>query len=230
MFNSKYFTSLKKLHPDREKYYDYLTCKIDEHDSEIKSILEIGCGDGHLVELLQRKYPDKEFQGIDIHGLEMNHVNYQKVNILNSDEFNNFFKSGNTFDFIICMMVLEHISDVFLFIKNINNLLRVGGYLYLSVPNVFNIMMPDSENFFGDYTHIRPFTKKGITRLLTDCSFSINEISSGQKVMKRICGIPFDFTRAMFTFKSKYLLKMIGRIVNAGPIKVVAIKIGRVAE
>lgn len=49
---------------------------------------------------------------------------------------------GHTYDTIICCEVLEHVTNPFHAIKNLTNILRPGGKLYISVPYQFRIHGP----------------------------------------------------------------------------------------
>lgn len=96
-------------------------------------LLEIGCGKGHFLQRIKEK-------GIETFGLELNDnaVKYCKLNGLNVtndsiEDFSNFQKEN--FDIVCAFQVLEHVFYVGEFIRQMVTCLKVGGRLFISVPN-----------------------------------------------------------------------------------------------
>ena len=100
-------------------------------------ILDIGCGGGLLCEPLSRL--GAQVTGIDasknniqiakLHAKEMNlHINYIHCAPENFD-----FK--NEFDVILNMEVIEHVSNVKLFIKNCSKLIKKNGIMFIATIN-----------------------------------------------------------------------------------------------
>lgn len=90
-------------------------------------ILDLGCGEGILVE---------EFQnlGYDIIGLDQN---YSSQFVLRGDIIKTPF-SGKNFDVILCLDVIEHLNyeDQETAINEIRRVLKDGGTVMLTVPNL----------------------------------------------------------------------------------------------
>jgi hypothetical protein len=49
--------------------------------------------------------------------------------------------------------------------------LRPGGLFMSYVPTQWSTLYPFPANFYDDYTHVRPFSRTGLTRLLEDAGF-----------------------------------------------------------
>ena len=99
--------------------------------------LDIGCGGGLLSEPLSRL--GAQMTGIDasnnnievarLHAKEMN----LKINYSHCSPENLNFK--NEFDVILNMEVVEHVSDVDLFISNCSKLIKQNGIMFVSTIN-----------------------------------------------------------------------------------------------
>jgi SAM-dependent methyltransferase len=103
-------------------------------------ILEIGCGSGNLLYNCRQKY--KELYGIEFapnrldaarkaFEREGQRVNLQLGNIEHGISF-----EDNSFDSIVWSDVIEHVIDIYGVMKEIKRLLRYGGHLVTSTPNI----------------------------------------------------------------------------------------------
>lgn len=130
---SGHFSALHKINPLRIDF-------IEQHQSiESKVILDIGCGGGILSEAMAKL--GGEVTGIDLadevltvaklHSLESGvTVNYQ----LESAEAHQQTHS-NQYDIITCMEMLEHVPEPSAIIKSAAQMLKPGGWLFLSTLN-----------------------------------------------------------------------------------------------
>ena len=122
----------------KEKLISYfkLNSNTDEPLKKLK-ILDIGCGGGLLCEPLSRL--GAEITGIDasknnievakLHSKEMN----LNINYINCAPENFNFK--NKFDVILNMEVIEHVSNVEIFIQNCSKLTRENGIMFVATIN-----------------------------------------------------------------------------------------------
>ena len=122
----------------KEKLITFFELKsIDKKPLKKLSILDIGCGGGLLCEPLRRM--GAEVTGIDasknnihaakLHAKEMNlNINYFNC----SPEKLNFKKK---FDVILNMEVIEHVSNVNLFINNCSKLIKKNGIMFVATIN-----------------------------------------------------------------------------------------------
>ncbi|MBR0092035.1 MAG: methyltransferase domain-containing protein [Lachnospiraceae bacterium] len=72
----------------------------------------------------------------------------------------------NMLDCLICTQVLQFINDVETAIKNMNRLLKAGGYLLLTGHGISKLSLYDYRNW-GEYWR---FTDKALQHLFSDCS------------------------------------------------------------
>lgn len=102
------------------------------------SILEIGCGEGYLTEIVAKKFFKSKIVAGDyyVDVLEIAKKKLKKYNNvtcvrLDAEKLDFMFKS---FDLIICCEVLEHLSNPAKATKEINKVLRSGAKAIVSVP------------------------------------------------------------------------------------------------
>ena len=111
-----------------------------------KTFLDIGCGDGSLVDYLNTK-------GINASGCDINDLNFEK----------DFFPYKDaSFDYILMYSVIEHINNTEHLMSEIRRMLKHSGILIIITPNFkycFN-------TFYDDPTHIKPFTNIGLENIL----------------------------------------------------------------
>lgn len=97
-------------------------------------MLEVGCGEGHILERLNRLFPSARAGGLDV-SLDVLRLAKPRVgaSALTAASANALpFPDGN-FDLVVCVEVLEHLPDPG---KAISELVRVSSqHLLISVPN-----------------------------------------------------------------------------------------------
>lgn len=105
-----------------------------------KKILDLGCGEGVLVE----KYKSR---GYDILGSDLN---YESANVRKLDMTNTGFASGS-FDIVLCLDVIEHLpyADQEKALDEIKRLLKPGGLAVMTIPNLAHFSSRLSFLFLG---------------------------------------------------------------------------------
>ncbi|MBT5400323.1 class I SAM-dependent methyltransferase [bacterium] len=73
----------------------------------------------------------------------------------------------NYFDVVFTKSVIEHVFNTDHFIKEAKRVLKVNGTLIVLTPD----WESQSKSFFDDYTHIKPFTKKGLKAAISQNGF-----------------------------------------------------------
>jgi SAM-dependent methyltransferase len=150
------------------------------------NIADIGCGSGHFICSLAKKFPKKLFTGFDFsensikkakqlaHDLELTNINFICVDIYNLDEIN------LRFDFFFCMGVIHHMEKPKDSISKISSILRNGGsgifFLYgkygrfdiTRIRKILDIIKTDEKNI----------------NTLEDINILLEEISPNKKLFK----------------------------------------------
>lgn len=131
-------------------------------------ILEVGCGIGNFTKEL-KKY------GV-VWAIDINEDYIKQTSVLAGDtigmgdiEKGKYFFEGKKFDCIVCLNVLEHISDDKKSLKNMFNLLKMDGYLILLVP-VFDFLYGEIDRSIG---HFRRYEKDQLKKIIESAGFEI---------------------------------------------------------
>lgn len=117
----------------REFSFDIIGRRIESHVPKGR-LLEIGCGAGVFLQTMRRR-------GWDVYGLEPNHESVQRLRShLGLGVIEGWLEDGDpnwgSFDVIAMLDVIEHLPDPVGALGHIRNLIRPGGVLVLSTPNV----------------------------------------------------------------------------------------------
>jgi methionine biosynthesis protein MetW len=100
-----------------------------------RRLLDIGCGDGVLGELLKARF--SEVAGVDVsdpalavakqRGIATHRVNVDEVPLPFSDAY---------FDAVTCLDLIEHVFEPRVLVREIARVLMPGGSLYIAFPNM----------------------------------------------------------------------------------------------
>lgn len=116
-------------------------------------ILDIGCSRGDALRNFA-KFGDLDLYGIDRRKEECDGFVFKECDLENEE----IPFPDNTFDIIYSKSVLEHVFNTENFLNESLRVLKPGG--------IFIGLTPDwasqSQTFWDDFTHVRPFTLKGL--------------------------------------------------------------------
>lgn len=143
-------------------------------------IFEVGCGAGDTLKFLKESGKSSWVGGIELFHDAVETAR-GKVDLVleGSIEKTDLPFEENSIDVILCLDVLEHLVDPWTVICRLHTLLKPGGMLICSIPNVrnFRVVLPlffigrwrYSEYGILDKTHLRFFTKESAIALV-ECS------------------------------------------------------------
>ncbi|HOV10731.1 MAG TPA: methyltransferase domain-containing protein [Bacteroidales bacterium] len=138
-------------------------------------VLEIGSGEGYGIKILAQGAI--EYHAVDKHATpvppEEKNVVFRQMNVPPLDGF-----EDNYFDIVVTFQVIEHIKNDSFFVSEIYRILKPGGKLILTTPN---IAMSLTRNPW----HIREYTLKQMQGLLEKkfADFEIKGVYGNKKVM-----------------------------------------------
>jgi SAM-dependent methyltransferase len=130
------FIKFKNLTENRERFYIKMLCNmIDEtlanRDFTKLSILEIGFNDGRQIRELSNLYKSAVFTGLEVREKPVEDMVAAGYNckLVETELFDEFFESGETFDIIYGFGTLHHMSDPYKSLESLLKLLNPGGAL-----------------------------------------------------------------------------------------------------
>ncbi|HNT38930.1 MAG TPA: methyltransferase domain-containing protein [Rubrivivax sp.] len=149
-------------------------------------VLDLGTGSGALGRLLQQR--GCRVDGLTISSAEYHLARdaYQRLELLDLEDeaWAQRFEAGG-YDCIVCADVLEHLREPQRVLQACAGLLRAGGRLLASIPNVAYAGMI-VELMHGDWkygpeglldrTHLRFFTRRSFSRLLEDEGWQVERV------------------------------------------------------
>ncbi len=129
--------------------------------NDVSSILDVGCGNGILVNYLDKQFPNRfaRICGTDRSETSLKFVHTEKV-CANIDELP--FKNGE-FDLVTCLEVIEHLPQE-IYTSALKELKRIAGqYIIISVPNDEDLVLnrvtcPRCYTAFSPFYHMRSFS------------------------------------------------------------------------
>lgn len=140
---------------------------------EGKKILEIGCGTGNLLNLLQNY--NFELYGSDYSKDYLSKAKLKNPNIEffpgDLSDTNMWSKHQQVFDSIICSEVLEHLEDDLRALQIINSLLKTNGVLIITVPALMSLY----SEFDKKIGHYRRYSMKTICDTVKLAGFEIEK-------------------------------------------------------
>jgi len=134
---------------------------IASHIEDGSSVVDLGCGRGHVLNVISKVRPECVLTGLDFSEtiLDEAHVRYPTINFIKGDLYHSPFKD-NEFDYAISTQCLEHLDDPELAIKEMARIVKTGGKAMLTTPyadsqpnkeHYWNFEYEDLENMFNKY-------------------------------------------------------------------------------
>lgn len=161
-FNKRYFSSNTYANVSFSKFSQYWWANryyakiIRCHVARGGTLLEIGCGLGHLLGMLDKDY---QATGIDINSWALKqaikNAPNSRIKNIPTEDIGKF--SASNFDVVVIKHVLEHLKNPALVLKKVKRILKPNGWLLFATPNPTNLLRPlKGAQWVGllDPTHI----------------------------------------------------------------------------
>ena len=149
------------------------------------ALLEAGCACGGNLMQLRHQNPQAELYGIELneHSAKIAAC-FGKIYTLDLEKFS-MPEWENKFDAILMGDILEHLYDPWQVVRNMYGIVKAGGRIILSVPNIMHISIFHSllhgqwtyaSSGLLDRTHLRFFTKQEAIDLLEQAGWKVNHM------------------------------------------------------
>jgi len=160
---------------------------IAHYSPQAKHILDVGAGRGTFVKEAER-------HGFGACGLDSQPespivwMRGQVPGVLGDGAAAPF--TNSCFDVVRMKEVIEHVANPLNLVREAHRLLRSGGLLIVHVPTPYSQFYPIG-NFWDDYTHVRPFSRFALRRLIEDAGMEVVHIQgymAGRNPAERLLG------------------------------------------
>lgn len=175
--NSLYFKSDFNYNQEaqylKKTYFNYFKKYLLRTNYKKAKVLEIGCGNGFLLEELKDN-------GIkNIYGLEPGKLSVDKArkdirNRIKVDILRKNIFPKESFDIICCFHTLDHIVDINIFLKEVNRLLKINGKVFFVVHNTngLSVKLFGEKSPIFDIEHIYLFNPNSLMSIFNKYGFN----------------------------------------------------------
>lgn len=173
-----------------------------------ENLLDLGCGDGQLAALAMSRYA--RVHCIDITDTRLEVARHRCIAAGSINQIGEFLTANlneplplpdGSFDTIAAISVLEHVFDVYSFVRDCRRLLKPNGVIVVEVPNVayfkhrIRLLLGRlpitssphgwADGFGWDGGHLHYFTKRAVTELFTSEGFEVKTIVESRAAFAR---------------------------------------------
>lgn len=197
---------------------------MEEDGERALQVLEIGCDVGATLFYIREKYPKAVIHGCDINDAPVKIAKYSMDAFVNNIEEENLPFEKESLDVVIFADVLEHLHNPLKAIRYIRTLLRNGGCILASIPNLMHISVMRgllqgnftyTETGLLDKTHIHLFTYNEILRMFRDADYRVEHVETrgigisedDRALIQRLCAL--DQAAQPFMYETfQYLVRV----------------------
>lgn len=167
-------------------------------------ILDVGCGDGLISELIGKKTGAKMY-GVDVADAAVRLSKKRGIGAKIFDINKKIPFKNAYFDAVYCGEVLEHVFDVDNLIDEIKRVLKPKGYAIITVPNIAawynrglmvlgylpfwveaSIKNPVGSPFAVSCGHVKAFTKSALVQLFHIHGFRAEAVKGAHVIVKEV--------------------------------------------
>lgn len=143
-YSDKYLNKYYSTYTDSEDFNYWHEALLYGHDFYLSlmekyitngKLLDIGCGNGHLLEAAINRGWGVVGYDVDRSSTEIVSKRLD-VKVESGDFFKSFSESDNVYNLVTMHQVLEHLKNPEAYLKKIHALIKDDGYLFVAVPNI----------------------------------------------------------------------------------------------
>jgi SAM-dependent methyltransferase len=168
------------------------------HIKTSSSLLDVACGDGYLLELINARFLGLNLSGIDI---DPYFIDRAKKNYTFNFEARDAFGLAKSYDILVCNLALHHFHDPILLIKKLlnctNNFFILSDQLRPSTEVELNNRLEKRKNFIGakETSFYRENEKSSILEAYSkkEIEEMVGKVSQTEKVKAHVKFIDTDY-------------------------------------
>jgi 2-polyprenyl-3-methyl-5-hydroxy-6-metoxy-1,4-benzoquinol methylase len=122
--------------------------------SENLSIIDVGCGKGSFLKILKEAFPKSNLTGCDL--ADYSSEVGEGLKWVQQDLNKEFSSSFEKYDLVFAIEVIEHIENPRHFIRELGNILKPGGLLVITTPNIESLTSIISFSIRGYHSAFGP--------------------------------------------------------------------------
>ncbi len=166
--------ALGQVHHSEFKLADSYLQKVVGFEKKSFKILDIGCATGHLLSLF-RKRGYRDLTGIDpVPACRLLAKKLYNIKVVSATLSS--YQTEEKYDLVILTSVLEHLTNLNQVIAKVTSLLKINGFLLISVPDGEKFSQYLREPFLEfSLEHINYFTFASLNNLL--CLYGLRKLS-----------------------------------------------------
>jgi len=171
MYEGKYTNSNVVAKILLQNFYKTIFKIAQPINSELKRVLEVGCGHGYSTQHLSKIFGESTLEALDVDQKLVQDAKKKNPDIqIAIESIYNLNRDDEKFDLIILLEVLEHLSFPELALEELYRVTK--KYCIISVPNeplwrILNMVRGSYWREFGNTPgHVNHWSKSGITRLV----------------------------------------------------------------
>lgn len=173
----------KSKHLTFENLFNHLETKCEGLEGlKDKRFLDIGCATGFMLDIAEKR-------GCEVYGVELSTWACEQAGERHRNVFNKpleqcLFKDS-FFDIVSMTDVLEHISSPHPFLKEVNRIIKPGGYVLITTPDnlSWSRRMMGRKWFQFKYEHVIYYNKRALANICKVYGFEVIAVGANKKTM-----------------------------------------------
>ena len=148
-----------------------------------KNVLDLGCGGGFIAHALSLVAASSTGIDISVNAIAYASNRFKRPQFICSS-FTELLDSNDKYDFIYSSEIIEHVSDVNLYMRVLQHLVKNGGHVYITTPDLGHPKVPEDVrdwDVFVPPIHVQFFSSKTVKVLFERYGFEIVKFYKNRK-------------------------------------------------